>query len=996
MRELLLLTLILVFTLGISATPDISKDKKYHIVCAQFTDGCVTDGALAGQNTPLYYLTWATTADETYWIFTEEEEGCFSIKNAKTGKYVTYDGMREDIVEGTGTMRRYIDMTDDMDGFNSLWRFVLQDNGTYAIRNVGVTDHIWDVRVDSYCVGTYSRTQPANPNQQFVLFDENGMQVMEETVEPITTEGYDVSSWFVATTESPDGWTFEGNGFTDPGFGNYHNGAASVVSPFLERWNDTTWGALPNNAMKQTLKNLPAGKYVLAADVIAVRQPYSSWYYYVEEEEGYGVYLFANDERAEAGTNNEMPRHYTVDFTLGTSGTVTLGLRIEETNANWVATDNFALHYLGTEADLLAGEKEKVRAELSDYYTDAEIEAKMAACGDDFDALETLRKSVAILPKVDPLGKLLKDLCIGGRTILYAASIDLYLATVAEETFGNDFTAAITYTKQDGISNLRINGTEVPSGSTYTFRNVSAGSTYTLSCTNGDSTTETYNVTFTALPVVRICGYFNNEYSEGYVQVVEPSATAAAEILNMKAKWRGGITNSDGKHKRNYHIKLKDADGNKLEKKFFGLRNDNSWILESCQVDMSRIRNRVLTDLWNDYSTPPYYKDKEKKAKTGTRGQFVEVILNDEYRGIYCMTENMDRKQMQLKKIDEATETNPETTIHGQLWKSKDWTFATMMGYSPDGGYWPKDYLTTPQSNSEMWDKYEVKYPDFEDYGNQTDWTTLYNAVNFVCYATDDEFREQVAEYFDMPLVIDYYILMETIMATDNHGKNMFFACYDAQKDKKITFGVWDMDATCGQRWSDQYYHWEGMQPEQDYSEYIVRNEHGDYNLFKRLRETNADDFNNKVRQRYHELRSNFLGTESILNRFSTYLERFKLCGAAQREYDKWNYDSDIDGKRLDFDDEMEYLTNWFTRRMNYLDNTRFKNTEIVLGDINNDGKVDVSDYIGIANFILGTPPAGFNEEAADVDHSGSIDVSDYIGVANIILTGNPFGEKSE
>ena len=62
-------------------------------------------------------------------------------------------------------------------------------------------------------------------------------------------------------------------------------------------------------------------------------------------------------------------------------------------------------------------------------------------------------------------------------------------------------------------------------------------------------------------------------------------------------------------------------------------------------------------------------------------------------------------------------------------------------------------------------------------------------------------------------------------------------------------------------------------------------------------------------------------------------------------------------------------------------------------GDINGDGVVDVSDYIGIANFILGSAPEGFNEKTADVNNDGNIDVSDYIGVANIILTGSVYGK---
>ena len=65
----------------------------------------------------------------------------------------------------------------------------------------------------------------------------------------------------------------------------------------------------------------------------------------------------------------------------------------------------------------------------------------------------------------------------------------------------------------------------------------------------------------------------------------------------------------------------------------------------------------------------------------------------------------------------------------------------------------------------------------------------------------------------------------------------------------------------------------------------------------------------------------------------------------------------------------------------------------VVKGDANGDGIVDVSDYIGIANYIMGNIPAGFNEQAADVNGDGIIDVSDYIGVANLILYGSISGK---
>ena len=975
LRKLLFLLALFVVA-QVTAKPGLEANKRYQLESENFPGGCVTDGSIAGANTPLFYLTTANTAASSYWIIEEQEEGLFTIKNASTNKYITYDGIRMDI-KTDGQIRRYVNMTNAMDGNKSLWSFQQQGNGYYAIRNAGQTDHIWDVRTDSYVVGTYSMSSGANSNQKFRIFDESGVLVTEKTTE---TSGIDVSTWVDATAENLSGWNNQGSWSMAPN-GYYQEGESSISYPFIEKWHSTKNGGLPDGIISQELTHLPAGQYTMEADMIAVLQDsYSSSNYGTKAN---GVTLFIADATTSVSTYSNRPEHYKLNFTLTSSQTVTLGVRLQSTNANWVALDNLKLYFHGNAEELLAGEQAKVKADLTDILGEEEATTMIGSVDNTVEDLEALRKKTALMPHVDPINKILKSLTIGGHAVNYAKSTELYLCSVPLSVFGTDFSVVVDYTPKNGWGNLFIDDSEVEPGDSYTFANVTGNKTYTLSIKADDNTIVSYPLTFTLLPVVKIYGEFSNDYSEGYITVSEPDKTSALEMLDMKAKWRGGITNGSGKHKRNYHVKLKDAAGEKLERKFFGLRKDNSWILESCQVDMSRIRNRTLTDLWNDFSTPPYYISEEPKALTGTRGNFVELILNDEYRGIYCMTENMDRKQMKLKKYDEeAGET------HGQLWKSKDWSYATFMGTQPDGGYWPKDYLSNPNSNSEMWDSYEVKYPDFEDYGYKTDWTTLYNAVNFVASSDDNDFTERIAEYFDLPLVIDYYILMETILSTDNHGKNMFFGVYDKEVDKKITFGVWDMDATCGQRWSDAYFHDDKlMNPEGDYSEFIATHEHGDYNLFRRLRNTNANNFNNRVRLRYRDLRQGELSTERILNRFKTYLDEFKKAGANQREYAKWNGDSDIAGYDLDFDNEMEYLTSWITRRMNYLDGTRFDIGSLpIKGDVNGDGETNIADAMAVINHILKRPSASFKEEAADVNIDGDTNIADAMAVVNIIL----------
>jgi CRISPR/Cas system-associated protein endoribonuclease Cas2 len=64
-------------------------------------------------------------------------------------------------------------------------------------------------------------------------------------------------------------------------------------------------------------------------------------------------------------------------------------------------------------------------------------------------------------------------------------------------------------------------------------------------------------------------------------------------------------------------------------------------------------------------------------------------------------------------------------------------------------------------------------------------------------------------------------------------------------------------------------------------------------------------------------------------------------------------------------------------------------------GDISGDGIIDVSDYIGVANYILGEEQVGIVAAAADVNKDQVVDVSDYIGVANLILYNNIFGQTA-
>lgn len=487
---------------------------------------------------------------------------------------------------------------------------------------------------------------------------------------------------------------------------------------------------------------------------------------------------------------------------------------------------------------------------------------------------------------------------INGRSVIYDKVSDTYMVSIPENAFGTDYEASIALDATAGWSNLSIEGTDIADN--YTFKQVEGNKIYKIHAQEGDKEINT-QLTFTFLPLLVMEGTFGYDYAQGNISLLSPDA---AEPTNSfaKVKWRGGSTNTADKHKRNYKIKTLNEKGKKQEISLLGMREDNNWILDAGQIDLFRLRNRIATEIWNDFATKPYYASKEPKAKSGVTGKVVEVILNNEYRGIYSLTEAMDRKELKLKKYDDKNQ-----EFHGQLWKVSSWDKATFWDID-------KDYDNT----QETWHAFETKYPDIEDV-NPTDYSPLYEAIDFVANSNDEAFKKEVGDYFDIPVLIDYQLFQETLKPVDNNGKNMFWGIYDVAKSKKLTLAIWDLDASVGQFWQCST----PLHPNRVFPNTDLGVKDG-FNLYHRLSSLNVDNYNEKVANRYHELRKTYFSEENLISRYQGYYDMLVKSGAASREETKWSEDSDIGGYPLNFKSEIEYIKNWIINRLNYLDTNQF------------------------------------------------------------------------
>ena len=141
---------------------------------------------------------------------------------------------------------------------------------------------------------------------------------------------------------------------------NYTNGDVTI-SKFIEAWKPQP-GTLGDGYLRQTVQNLPEGKYILEADAISVQQSDENI-----EVAGSFLYIYADglDYKTTLNTLNNKPQHFSREFLNTGAGDVIFGLKTESSTGNWLCADNFTVKFYGV--DLTAYE-----TQLAEAVADAE------------------------------------------------------------------------------------------------------------------------------------------------------------------------------------------------------------------------------------------------------------------------------------------------------------------------------------------------------------------------------------------------------------------------------------------------------------------------------------------------------------------------------------------------------------------------------------------------------------------------------------------------
>lgn len=357
-----------------------------------------------------------------------------------------------------------------------------------------------------------------------------------------------------------------------------------------------------------------------------------------------------------------------------------------------------------------------------------------------------------------------------------------------------------------------------------------------------------------------------------------------------KIRYRG--TSALNYAKKSFSVKIVDRNGRDLDVNLFGIRQENSWILDAMAVDRIRMRNRICFDVWNDLDKTPY--NTRYGNRNATNGLFVEVFINGVYEGLYCLSDKIDRKLLGLKKAQ--TETNGDVSVKGIIYKGISWNGSStyLLGY--DDTY-PVDGV--------VWNEWELEYPS--DYPSAQTWQPLMDLIDF-CSQTNDNtaFLQGYQDYFYLENLVNYFVFTQAMNVGDNFCKNTFLSTVDLSESHRYLVTPWDMDMSLGSYWDGGYR-----------TSMCKFNRYDETPPFDKLYVRNLDDFRDRIALKWADCCLTLFSPDSIISRLDRYAEQFMASGAWEREYNRWN-GSPVALKESVFD-ELEFVKDWYIQNYNWI-----------------------------------------------------------------------------
>ena len=361
---------------------------------------------------------------------------------------------------------------------------------------------------------------------------------------------------------------------------------------------------------------------------------------------------------------------------------------------------------------------------------------------------------------------------------------------------------------------------------------VRRGHTFTLNAQYGSDKYMQYNVVFTTLPVLRIDGeaIAKNEKGKdicaGEMCLWTPNDTETGRysVKHSDAQWhvRGGF--SATLLKTPFKLDLKDKNGENKNESLVGLGADDDWILNPMNLDDTKLKEKLFMGLWNRRADQVDWNEKM------SAGQYVEVVINQQYWGLYQLQRRIDGKFLDLSAEDVLLKSGADLTaptiqlayeiIHSKL--TEDATYSLMQKF----------------------------------------------------------FDEEDPDLLDMDNFLDVNLFFQWASAEDNKIKNIFFLLEKVGEGYGLSLIPWDTDMSWGTVWKPEVGGF-AYDFEQSLQNMSLRIE------YEWMQEYHPD-LDSQMAKRWLELREDLLTMENITAVLEQQQALLDASGAQKRDQEDW------------------------------------------------------------------------------------------------------------
>jgi hypothetical protein len=226
---------------------------------------------------------------------------------------------------------------------------------------------------------------------------------------------------------------------------------------------------------------------------------------------------------------------------------------------------------------------------------------------------------------------------------------------------------------------------------------------------------------------------------------------------------------------KSYGIELRDGGGSSQDKSLFGLPKEADWVLYAPYTDKTLMRNFLAYTLSNEM------------GHWAAHCRFVEVILNNEYVGIYVFMERIKRGsgRVNIAKMG-AADVAGDAVTGGYIFS---------LDKEPNGWFSSFPAPASPTGGNRQ---YSFVYPKIENaVQEQKDYLKSYvdSFENAVASANFQDPDAGLRKFADVSSFIDYFIVNEVSRNVDGYRLSAYFYKDRNSRNAKIFAGpVWDYD----------------------------------------------------------------------------------------------------------------------------------------------------------------------------------------------------------